>query len=369
MSWIKENYHVAALGGGVIVLAGLAYAGFSGNQKVNEEFAEVRGGRGDNVTAKGVELVEKLESSLSGTEAIEKRAVGSGRQVNLFTSVDLFTKAGRSGDLIDLLQVEQPVHGGIDNKWWVENQIDPSPANAPNLDQDGDGFTNGEEFAAKTDPNDPKSHGALITKLEVAEVETDSWLLDFKSVLGSGYQFDLEFLPHGGRTLKNRIPAGKLIQIGELFFPEDPGKERFKMIRVDVREENGPTGLVKVNWAIVEDQRENKKGRLYELPFAPRPNVRLQFIQYDHTFVFRLNAIGEEGTLFKVEENGTFALPSAVEDKGYRVAEVKMDDAHPIRNVTAVVIEYQEDGETKTHTVPVAQAAEPEAGNQGGDGN
>jgi hypothetical protein len=38
MSWIKENYHIAALGGGALVLAGLGYLGYSGNQAVNATF-------------------------------------------------------------------------------------------------------------------------------------------------------------------------------------------------------------------------------------------------------------------------------------------------------------------------------------------
>ena len=38
MSWIKENYHTVALGGGALVLVGLGYLGYSANQADNEAF-------------------------------------------------------------------------------------------------------------------------------------------------------------------------------------------------------------------------------------------------------------------------------------------------------------------------------------------
>jgi len=57
MSWIKENYHVAALGGGTLVLAGLGYLGYSGNQAVNETFSNLETNRGKQRPPKAVRLL------------------------------------------------------------------------------------------------------------------------------------------------------------------------------------------------------------------------------------------------------------------------------------------------------------------------
>ncbi|MDA7897265.1 hypothetical protein N9B01_03020, partial [Akkermansiaceae bacterium] len=60
MSWIKENYHVAALGGGTLVLAGLGYLGYSGNQAVNETFSKLETKQGETTTAEGGEIAASV---------------------------------------------------------------------------------------------------------------------------------------------------------------------------------------------------------------------------------------------------------------------------------------------------------------------
>ena len=46
-------------------------------------------------------------------------------------------------------------------------------------DDDGDGFTNDEELAAGTDPNDPKSHPPTYTKLRMKRLEGDPFPVTF----------------------------------------------------------------------------------------------------------------------------------------------------------------------------------------------
>jgi hypothetical protein len=65
MSWIKENYHVAALGGGTLVLAGLGYLGFSGNQAVNETFNVPSPNQGKTTTAEGGDIAASVKRSPS----------------------------------------------------------------------------------------------------------------------------------------------------------------------------------------------------------------------------------------------------------------------------------------------------------------
>ena len=59
-------------------------------------------------------------------------------------------------------------HDGLPNEWEEQygfNSNDPKDASA---DSDGDGFTNLEEFEAKTDPKDPKSHPDYLDYTAVA---------------------------------------------------------------------------------------------------------------------------------------------------------------------------------------------------------
>jgi hypothetical protein len=354
MSWIKENYHIAALGGGVLVLAGLGFLGFSGNQAVNQEFNANNPSKKTDTTVPGGDIADKIIASVTELDPIDQRSTKSGRPVELFTSVDLYTRGENTRDLLDPLQMEDSIHKDIDNKWWSDHGIDLTYSDSPERDQDGDGFTNREEFAAETDPNDPKSHGALLTKLEVKVVESDMWLLLFKSVLGgSGYQFDMQYKAFGGPVQSNRIPAQDAVEKGNSFFKNDPGKDRFVLIDVEGRMEDGPTGRRPRNWAIVEDQRPNKKGKKYELPFNLELVQRREATQYDHTVTFSLNAIGEAANTFKVEENGKFSLPTGGTELNYTLVEVKLGED---RLPASVVVQMGDDESTRRE-IPVPQTA------------
>ncbi len=354
MSWIKENYHIAALGGGALVLVGLGYLGFSANQAVNDEFNANNPTPKNDTKVAGGDIAEYVSKSVTEVTPIKRRDTPTERPVDLFTSVDLYTRGENTQEPLDLLTMPEPVHPPIDNQWWVDHRIDPSFSDSPHKDQDGDGFTNLEEFEAKTDPNDGKSHGALISKLEVVTVESDKWLLLFKSVLGAKdrFQFDYKFIPSGGRLKENRIAGSDSVQKGGSFFKDEPGKGRYILKDVVAREEDGPTGRRPRNWAIVEDRRPNKKGQTYELPFNLKKGFYAREGQFDHTVTFSLNAIGEADKKFKVEENGQFSLPNGGEEAGYTLVEVKLgEDRKPV----SVVVQIGDD-KTKTREIPVPQA-------------
>ncbi|HCQ80649.1 MAG TPA: hypothetical protein DIV46_11795, partial [Verrucomicrobiales bacterium] len=89
MSWIKENYHVAALGGGTLVLAGLGYLGYSGNQAVNETFNVPSLNQGKTTTAEGGDIAASVTKTVTEQNPIIHQKTSDGRPVNLFSSVDL----------------------------------------------------------------------------------------------------------------------------------------------------------------------------------------------------------------------------------------------------------------------------------------
>lgn len=350
MSWIKENYHIAALGGGTLVLAGLGFLGFSGNQAVNDSFNAPNPNKGKTTSTPGGDVADSVFAMLTEENPIDHQKTPSGRPVDLFTSVDLYTKDGNKMKLLDLLKID-PVHPPIENQWWVDHRIDPSYSDSPMKDQDSDGFSNKEEFLAGTDPNDPEAYGKLIDKLEVVKVESDTWRLLFKTVLGKGYQFDYAFIPFGQRRpITNRIPASQAIAVGDTFFPADPGKNRFKLLKVEERPFQGPAGQQMREWATIEDQNPSKNKNTFELPFNADAKQLREITFYDHRVTLRLNAIGEDGNNFILEESGTFALPASGADKNYKIIEVLLNSD---RKPEDVVVEYKEGEEVKTVKIPV----------------
>lgn len=196
-----------------------------------------------------------------------------------------------------------------------------------------------------------------LNSLEVMTVESDMWFVLFKSVLGERYQFDLLYRPYESRPQTNRIPASEAISKGDIFFKEDPGKGRFKLIDIEDRNQEGSNGSRPGKCAIVEDQSAHKKGRRYELRFNS-PAYELQpSTQYDHTVVFNFNSGEEDENQFRVEENEAFSLPPGGEEKPYKVIEVKLEDpGPPVRKAIAVVIQYEAGGETKTREILVPKA-------------
>ncbi|MDD4101774.1 MAG: hypothetical protein PHU80_03985 [Kiritimatiellae bacterium] len=96
---------------------------------------------------------------------------------------------------------------GIPDK--IENQwgLNPNDASDAKGDLDGDGFTNLEEYLAKTGPRDPKSHPAVVSLLRVKELRGKHMPLVFSGV--------------------NRMPDGKL----QLVFNQTAPQARTHWVR------------------------------------------------------------------------------------------------------------------------------------------
>lgn len=329
MSWFEKNYEKVALGGAVVAALGLAYFGWSKLQSVEDDFSAGAAGGGNNKTeVPEAELIPKAKQSLESAHPWEQGRDGD-RAVDLFTGIPLFVHRDTPEKAIDLLD-DDPVHEGIPNLWWIENRIDPGYADSPQRDPDDDGFTNLEEFNGKTDPNNARSHPPLIHKLRYVKDESLTWVV--RPGYGSGGKFPFNYEDSMAR--KNRVSAASMIEPGGLFFPDAPQKNRFKLLGHEVRKVRNERTNIDQDVTIVriEDQRPNKKGEIYEFP-SPLPDDarKNNYLQYDRTAVLSLEAIGQEGKEFKVEERTTFALPIDGTKKEYLVKSVTPD---------SIVVEY-----------------------------
>lgn len=340
MSWISENYEKAALGVGLVAAAGLAFVGWSKLSSVEEDFSYVPEGTGPNdPSVKNAGAVSKAQSHLQ----IKREWVKGdyeGRPVDLFTGVALFVNKNDLNNPVDLI-TGAPVHPPIPNSWWIDNRIDPGFGDSPQRDEDEDGFSNLAEFNAETDPNNDSEYPALITKLSYVGDESVQWVLrpGFKGADGS-FTFT-----YGDGKANNRVGAAEPIPPGGIFFENDPAKGRFKLLGSEEREvmNEAIQAMQNVTFVSVEDQKPNKKGKVYEIPALFRNADAAKFSYYDRTAVLSLEALGLAGQEFKVEENTTFALPPGDDKKAYKVTVVTPE---------SVVIEFTgEDGKVVTHEI------------------
>jgi hypothetical protein len=347
MSWLSTNYEKAALGGAVTVALGLAYFGWSKFSGVEEQFNPSLTGLGNNIAAvRDADLIPKSIASLK-LERPWTQGLDGDRPVDLFTGIPLFVASATPEKALDLVEGET-VHPPIPNTWWLTHHIDPGFGDSPNRDPDVDGFSNLEEFTAKTDPNDEKSVPPLIAKLMYVSDESVSWVI--RPTYGdpkTGYPF---FYKDSKGKVDRTLP-GQMVGPEGLFFSKGSLANRFKVLSSEVRKEFNVRVKVEMEttYVKVEDQRPNKKGKVYEYP-CPLSEQRMnEFLNFDRTAVLSLEALGHKGKEFKVEENTLFALPPDAAKKDYLAKTV---------TPASVIIEYTNSAGAKK-TVEIKRGSIP----------
>lgn len=345
MSWISENYEKAAIGAGAVVAIGLAFIGWQKAGSVGDDFSGTPTGPTSpksDPSVKGANRVAIAKSSFGNMRDWVK-GDDDGRPVDLFTGVPLFVNKNNLSNPVDLAgENVEPVHPPIPNQWWIDNRIDPGFGDSPQRDADEDGFSNLEEFNAKTDPNDNRDYPNLIKKLAFVGDEAVQWVLR-PGFPGADGAFTFEYNDTLRRAAK--VGAANPVAPGGLFFSEDPIKNRFKFIGSEKKKQLNEKLNVEVEVTIVtvEDQKPNKVGTIYEIPAMFRKGDAAQFAKYDRTAVLTLEALGLGGKEMKVEENTAFALPPDAEEKAFKLLEVSPE---------SIVVEHKkEDGTTETHTI------------------
>jgi hypothetical protein len=341
MSWISENYEKAALGTAVLAAAGLAYAGWNKLGSVDLEFGSTpRGPQSEqkDPSVKSAGMVAQTKSSLQLKREWAK-GEDKGRSVDLFTGVALFVNKKDENNPVDLIE-GQDVHPGIPNSWWLEHRIDPGFADSPLRDEDEDGFSNQDEFTAKTDPSDAKEYPLLITKLTYSGDESLQWVLRPVFEAGGG-SFTFEYAD--GKA-GNKVGAANPVPPGGIFFEKGAAAGRFKLLGSEKRKVMNETiqDEEDVTFVRIEDQKPNKKGNVYEIPAFRKADAR-KHVRFDRTAVLTLEALGLAGQEFKIEENTSFALPPGDGKKRYKLTEVSPE---------RIVIEFTgEDDKVQTYEI------------------
>lgn len=353
MSWLEKNYEKAAVGGAAIAALGFAALGYLKVSGVPEDFSvQIAGSGPSEIAVKDAGLVAKAIASNSRKLEVPERDV-EGQPVDILTGVPLFIHRDNPNVIINLYTAP-PVHPPIPNKWWIEYRLDPGYADSPQRDADSDGYSNLEEFAAKTSPIDPKDHPSLLDKLKFIDLAAESieWSLrpGFPSADGKlsfkYYEKDRPLDP------KNKNAVGVELAPGDMFFATEPLKNRFKFLGLEkVRERNSRLNIDEdVTYARIEDQRPNKKGTVYRIP-APLQESRVwDLSKHDRSADFSLEAAGHEGKIETVPENTKFGLPFDSKEKNYLLKTV---------TPTQVEVEYTDPKTGEKTTVTIEKGSFP----------
>ncbi|MEM1083477.1 MAG: Amuc_1099 family pilus-like system protein [Verrucomicrobiota bacterium] len=353
MSKAPKNIEKILLGVAVLAAGGLTYLGISKSGGVEEEFPPPSGGNGgDEVAIKdAVKVTESVTSVTSNRDFAvatipSDKLEGGAREVNLLTGVPLFAQREDPNNPVDL-PTSPDVHPPIPNVWWMKYNVSPQFADSPQRDDDGDGFSNLEEFEAGTHPGDRNIHPPLVAKLSYVKDESKPWRVEF------GFDSEGLWIPRlktgelpDEKGPGNRVNFAEALKPGDTFFAEGEMAGRFKFNGIEEREVFNKRLKIteKIKFAMFEDLSSNKKGQPYEVPSRLPKAQRSDTQQFDRTAVLDLQALGLAGQEMRVVEKTRFALPESSEDKKYLLKEVTPE---------SVVVEWENaDGETQSVTIP-----------------
>lgn len=266
----KSNPGVKALVTGAIL--GLASAGFAGYTYMDKAVApetniNVSKG-GQSLTAEADKVKESLKRDRTVADAAPEGAKVNGqpRLAPLFFSTELWQITlddQQKNTVVDIYDPASPsIHGDIPNTWFISNNIADALGRSDGkvLDSDSDGFTNEEEFAAKTCPSAATSYPDLVQpsgsapKLEVVKVSVARATLVVDNMFGISTTTPTSaniriFAKHTDMTpvWKGDVKPGDSFDL--------PGEKtgRFTVVRFDKAEFPSFSGMSKENVVVVRD--------------------------------------------------------------------------------------------------------------------
>jgi len=168
MSWLSDNYEKVALGVAALAVVGVGYSIFSGNEKVPDPktitpLVNIDIPQSENL-ADGVSKY-RGEGKYKGRFTFDSK-VADGNEVTSFIAYPLYSIKGQ--EALTSLDKKYEIHEGMPIEWWNKYSLeDYTQENGPDLDPDGDGFTNREEMNGGTNPTLANDCPDYLHKLKV----------------------------------------------------------------------------------------------------------------------------------------------------------------------------------------------------------
>lgn len=285
MDWFKKHYDLAILALATLLLAanatwiatrpGLEIEGLPTPEPRNE-FDEPN-----------LQAIQDASASASAPVRWQPD-MKSKTQGSLFVSRKYLLKDGK---LLDPIEGGEKLHPPIPNSWFEENDLDLSNNNILKLDPDGDGFSNLEEFNAKTNPKDKTSTPPSFTKMQLVAFKPEPFRIIFKGDGGTdGQEFQINFkdLKGTGRTqykkLNEQIADAPYKIVGYTAKPGPYGVNvkgdlsELKIENTNTRETlvlkyneeiNDPTSYGEFRNLLTNEVKTYKKGEEFDIPPDP----------------------------------------------------------------------------------------------------
>lgn len=258
--------------------------------------------------------------------------VRNGKPVPLNKSVLLVMK---DGGLFDLTLPEPKFREPMTNVFLVGDRTKTPPEeqlphlfspNVGDLDADNDGFSNLEEFEAKTNPRDANDLPPLTNKLFLKQRISHDYTV--KLVSGDGKTFQVQ-------RLEPQPRASKFVALNEEFGFER-GVTRFKVLSAEKKQFQHPTlGPMDAQVLKIKDLSTNKEFELTE------KGDEVNLAEYEAVFEFQWKT---RSKIAGVREGKTFVLPGVV--KTYHI--LKLEDSKAI-------IAPDQGGKPSSQTIEIKQ--------------
>ncbi len=212
----------------------------------------------------------------------------NGKPVPLNKSVLLLQK----GDQLFDLQMPDPIlRPPMTNEYLVKNDLPniESP-NVGDLDPDGDGFSNLEEFTDKTNPRDAQSHPPVTKKLFLKQRITHDYIIKLNSTSA----------PYQVQRIKPEPKASKFVSPGDEWTFDKNAPSRFKALEFAQKIQKNPTTGLETDVSELKCLDISTK-REFVLVKGQETNLA----DYEAEFEFRIG----NPEIRKVREGETFQIP------------------------------------------------------------
>jgi hypothetical protein len=270
MNWIQKNYErafliaaavLAILGSGWIILKASGFKSrFLTDEVVPKNKLEPLVADAVTEAIKRVEAVPQWPSNL---------------EMPLFSSTPFVVMNDKPNEPFRMRDPEgAKLRDPVPNVWLVDNGLDYTAIDVLEQDPDRDGYSNLDEFEAKTDPNSSLSQPGWDTKLYYAERLEEPLTIRLSSF--DNGTCSIAFITQGPDGTEQR--RNEFIRVGAASARFEPGRFTITEVKQETVQRFGSPTQVAVAFMTDAKDRKGGKIRLEQGALVPHPSYAAKFI-------------------------------------------------------------------------------------------